>query len=98
MWLKKIGKFRYKILLVVSVAAALPLLILSILVQYEFDQIVREKYTTSASDSLELINWNIHSMMTDIMNISDVLITSESIQDYLTKYNPKDNISVRFRW
>lgn len=91
MWLKKIGKFRYKILLVVSVAAALPLLILSILVQYEFDQIVREKYTTSASDSLELINWNIHSMMTDIMNISDVLITSESIQDYLTKYNPKDN-------
>ena len=73
MWLKKIGKFRYKILLVVSVAAALPLLILSILVQYEFDQIVREKYTTSASDSLELINWNIHSMMTDIMNVFRII-------------------------
>lgn len=84
--MRKVFQIRYRILFIVFIAAALPLLAFNLFSTIVYHHIVREKYMKNTNENMSVIGWNIDNIMVDITDISNTILSDDEIQSFLNYY------------
>jgi two-component system sensor histidine kinase YesM len=72
-----------KIILLALFSTIIPLFIIGPFTFLYLNKVIENKVSTSTTNFLSAVDWNINTFDTDIENISNTIFSSDDIQEYL---------------